>query len=252
MLKVDLNSDLGESFGRYTLGMDEQVLKVISSANVACGFHASDPAVMEKTVKLAKASGVAVGAHPGFPDLMGFGRRNMAISPDEARAYTLYQLGALYAFLKPLGMEMQHVKPHGAFYNMAAKDYDLAKAICQAVKDFDPNLVLLGLSGSQHIRAAEDVGLKAVSEVFADRAYEEDGTLVNRKKSGAVITDEDEAIRRVVRMVKEGRVAAITGRDIPIRAESICVHGDGEKALLFAQRIRAAMEAENVLVAPMK
>ena len=252
MLRVDLNSDLGESFGRYTLGMDDQILPVISSANVACGFHASDPVVMEKTVKLAKASGVAVGAHPGYPDLMGFGRRNMVISPDEARAYILYQLGALYAFLKPLGMEMQHVKPHGAFYNMAAKDYELSKAICQAVKDFDPHLILLGLSGSQHIRAAEDVGLRAVSEVFADRAYEEDGTLVNRKKPGAMITDEDEAIRRVVRMVKEGKVTAITGRDIPIRAESICVHGDGEKALLFSKRIRAAMEAEGVSIVPMK
>ncbi len=252
MLRVDLNSDLGESFGRYTLGMDDQILPVISSANVACSFHASDPVVMEKTVKLAKASGVAVGAHPGYPDLMGFGRRSMVISPDEARAYILYQLGALYAFLKPLGMEMQHVKPHGAFYNMAAKDYELSRAICQAVKDFDPHLILLGLSGSQHIRAAEDVGLRAVSEVFADRAYEEDGTLVNRKKPGAMITDEDEAIRRVVRMVKEGKVTAITGRDIPIRAESICVHGDGEKALLFSKRIRAAMEAEGVAVLPMK
>lgn len=252
MLRVDLNSDLGESFGRYTLGMDDQILPVISSANVACGFHASDPVVMEKTVKLAKASGVAVGAHPGYPDLMGFGRRNMVISPDEARAYILYQLGALYAFLRPLGMEMQHVKPHGAFYNMAAKDYELSRAICQAVKDFDPHLILLGLSGSQHIRAAEDVGLRAVSEVFADRAYEEDGTLVNRKKPGAMITDEDEAIRRVVRMVKEGKVTAITGRDIPIRAESICVHGDGEKALLFSKRIRAAMEAEGVSIVPMK
>ena len=203
MLKVDLNCDLGESFGRYTLGMDDQVLPVISSANVACGFHASDPVVMEKTVKMAKAAGVRVGAHPGYPDLMGFGRRNMVISPDEARAYVLYQLGALEAFLRPLGMEMQHVKPHGAFYNMAAKDYTLAKAICLAVKDFDPGLVLLGLSGSEHIRAAEDVGLRAVSEVFADRAYEEDGALVNRKKPGAMITDEDEAIRRVVRMVKD-------------------------------------------------
>ena len=252
MLRVDLNSDLGESFGRYTLAMDDQILPVISSANVACGFHASDPVVMEKTVKLAKASGVAVGAHPGYPDLMGFGRRSMVISPEEARAYILYQLGALYAFLRPLGMEMQHVKPHGAFYNMAAKDYELSRAICQAVKDFDPHLILLGLSGSQHIRAAEDVGLRAVSEVFADRAYEEDGTLVNRKKPGAMITDEDEAIRRVVRMVKEGKVTAITGRDIPIRAESICVHGDGEKALLFSKRIRAAMEAEGVAVLPMK
>ena len=252
MLKVDLNSDLGESFGRYTLGMDDQILPVISSANVACGFHASDPVVMENTVKLAKASGVAVGAHPGYPDLMGFGRRNMTVTPQEARAYTLYQLGALDAFLRPMGMTMQHVKPHGAFYNMAAKDYELAKAICQGVKDFDPSLILLGLSGSEMIRAAEDLGLRAVSEVFADRAYEEDGTLVNRKKPGAMITDEEEAIARVVRMVTEGKVTAITGRDIPIRAQSICVHGDGEKAVLFAKKIRAALEEHGVTICPMK
>ena len=252
MARVDLNADLGESFGRYTLGMDDQILPVISSANVACGFHASDPVVMENTVKLAKASGVAVGAHPGYPDLMGFGRRNMTVTPQEARAYTLYQLGALDAFLRPMGMTMQHVKPHGAFYNMAAKDYELAKAICQGVKDFDPSLILLGLSGSEMIRAAEDLGLRAVSEVFADRAYEEDGTLVSRKKPGAMITDEEEAIARVVRMVTEGKVTAITGRDIPIRAQSICVHGDGEKAVLFAKKIRAALEEHGVTICPMK
>ena len=251
MLKVDLNSDLGESFGRYTLGLDDQILPVVSSANVACGFHASDPVVMEKTVRMAKEMGVRVGAHPGYPDLMGFGRRNMVISPDEAYAYTLYQIGALYAFLKPLGMEMQHVKPHGAFYNTAAKDYPLAKAICQAVKDFDPQLILLGLSGSEHIRAAEDVGLRAVSEVFADRAYEENGELVNRKKPGAMITDEEEALQRVVRMVKEGKVTAITGRDIPIRAESICVHGDGLKPVLFAKKIRETLEQDGVQISPM-
>lgn len=252
MLKVDLNCDLGESFGRYTLGMDAEVLPVISSANVACGFHASDPVVMENTVRLAKAAGVAIGAHPGYPDLMGFGRRNMLITPQEARAYTLYQIGALDAFLRAAGAAMQHVKPHGAFYNMAAKDCELARAICQGVHDYDPDLILLGLSGSELIRAAQDVGLRAVSEVFADRAYEEDGTLVNRKKPGAVITDEEEAIRRVVRMVKEGKVTAITGRDIPILAESICVHGDGEKALLFAKKIRAALEADGVSVCAMK
>ena len=252
MLTVDLNSDLGESFGRYTLGLDDQILPIVSSANVACGFHASDPVVMEKTVHMAKKMGVRVGAHPGYPDLMGFGRRNMVISPDEAYAYTLYQIGALYAFLKPLGMEMQHVKPHGAFYNTAAKDYALAKAICRAVKDFDPQLVLLGLSGSEHIRAAQDVGLRSVSEVFADRAYEENGELVNRKKPGAMITDEDEALQRVVRMVKEGKVTAITGKDIPIRAESICVHGDGLKPVLFAKRIRETLEQDGVRIAPMK
>ena len=251
-MTVDLNSDLGESFGRYTLGMDDQILPVISSANVACGFHAADPLVMEKTVKLAKASGVAVGAHPGYPDLMGFGRRNMAVTAEEARAYILYQLEAMDGFLRPADLQMQHVKPHGAFYNMAAVDYQLARAICEAICDYNKDLFLLGLSGSEMIRAAEDVGLQAVSEVFADRAYEEDGTLVSRKKPGAMITDEEEAIRRVVRMVKEGCVTAITGKDIPIRAESICVHGDGEKAVLFAKKIRAALEAEGVAIQPMR
>ena len=251
MPRVDLNSDLGESFGRYTLGLDEQILPVISSANVACGFHASDPVVMESTVRLAKKCGVAVGAHPGYPDLMGFGRRNMTVTPEEARAYTLYQIGALDAFLRAQGMTMQHVKPHGAFYNMAAKDYELARAICQGVKDFSPSLTVLGLSGGELIHAAEELGLRAVSEVFADRAYEEDGTLVNRKKPGAMITDEDVAIERVIRMVTEGKVTAITGRDIPIRAESICVHGDGEKAVLFAEKIRNALEARGIDVVPM-
>ena len=252
MLRVDLNSDLGESFGRYTLGLDEQVLSAISSANVACGFHASDPVVMERTVRLAKESGVAVGAHPGYPDLMGFGRRNMTVSAEEARAYILYQLGALDAFLCPAGMTMQHVKPHGAFYNMAARDYELAKAICLGIRDFSPDLIVLGLSGGELIHAAEDLGLRAVSEVFADRAYEEDGTLVNRKKPGAMITDEDEAIARVIRMVTEGKVTAITGKDIPIRAESVCVHGDGEKAVLFARRIHDALVANGIAVSPMK
>lgn len=252
MLTVDLNTDLGESFGRYTLGMDGRILPVISSANIACGFHASDPVVMEKTVLLAKQAGAAVGAHPGYPDLMGFGRRNMAVSPAEARAYILYQLGALDAFLRPLGMKMQHVKPHGAFYNMAAVDYTLAKAVCEAVRDFDPGLVLLGLSGSKLIRAAEDTGLEACSEVFADRAYREDGTLVPRNRPGAVITDEQEAIRRVVRMVTEGKVTAVTGKDVSIRADSVCVHGDGEKAVLFAQSIRKALEENGIRVSPMK
>ena len=252
MLTVDLNADLGESFGRYTLGMDERILPVVSSANVACGFHASDPVVMEKTVLLAKQAGAAVGAHPGYPDLMGFGRRNLAVSPAEARAYILYQLGALDAFLRPLGMKMRHVKPHGAFYNMAAADYALAKAVCGAVRDFDPSLVLLGLSGSELIRAAEDAGLAARSEVFADRAYEEDGTLVPRGRPGAVVTDEAEAVRRVVRMVTEGKVTAVTGKDVPIRADSVCVHGDGEKAVLFAQSVRKALEENGVRISAMK
>ncbi len=224
MYRVDLNSDLGESFGRYTLGMDDKVIPLISSANVACGYHASDPVVMEKTVALAKAAGVRVGAHPGFPDLMGFGRRNLNVTPGEAKAYVLYQLGALY--------------------NMAAKDYGLAKAICEAVKEFDRDLIVLALSGGQLSKAAMDMGLSTAQEVFADRAYEEDGTLVDRRKEGAMITDEEEAIR----MVKEKKVRAITGKDISIEADSVCVHGDGVKALAFVEKIRGAFEAEGIEV----
>lgn len=250
MISIDLNADLGESFGRYTLGMDEEIMEVISSANIACGFHAGDPMVMERTVRLAAEAGIAIGAHPGFPDLMGFGRRNMAVSPEEARAYILYQLGALDAFLRPMGIRMRHVKPHGALYNMAAADEQLARAICGAVKDFDPELRLVGLSGSLLIRAAEKTGLRAISEVFADRAYEADGSLVSRRKPGAIISDEREALRRVIRMVKEGKVKAINGEEIAIRAESVCVHGDGEKALLFAKSIREALTANDIQVSP--
>lgn len=246
MYRVDLNSDLGESFGRYTLGMDDKVIPLITSANVACGFHASDPVVMEKTIAMAAEAGIRVGAHPGYPDLMGFGRRNMKISPAEAKAYTLYQIGALDAFCKAKGLKLQHVKPHGAFYNMAAKDYELSKGICEAIAAYDKNLIVLALSGGELARAAADMGLRTALEVFADRAYEEDGTLVDRRKEGAMVTDEDVAIARVVRMVKEQKVTAITGRDIPIRADSICVHGDGVKALAFVEKIRKTFEAEGI------
>lgn len=246
MYRVDLNSDLGESFGRYSLGMDDKVIPLITSANVACGYHASDPVVMEKTVGMAKNAGVRVGAHPGFPDLMGFGRRNMSVTPGEARAYVLYQLGALYGFCKAKGVALQHVKPHGALYNMAAKDYELSLAICQAIKEFDSSLMVLALSGGQLVRAAEDVGLCVALEVFADRAYEEDGSLVDRRKEGAMVTDEEEAISRVIRMVKEKKVTAITGKDIPIQADSVCVHGDGARALAFVERIREALGREGI------
>ncbi len=252
MYRVDLNSDLGESFGRYTLGMDERVIPLITSANVACGYHASDPVVMTKTVAMAKEAKVRVGAHPGFPDLMGFGRRNMAVTPKEAKAYVLYQLGALSGFCRSVGIRMQHVKPHGALYNMAAKDYEISKGICEAVAEFDRNLIVLALSGGQLARAAQDMGLRTALEVFADRAYEEDGTLVGRGKPGAMITDEEEAISRVIRMVKEQTVTAITGKDIPIRADSVCVHGDGEKALAFVERIRQTLEGEGIALCPLE
>ena len=246
MYRVDLNSDLGESFGRYTLGMDDKIIPLITSANVACGYHASDPVVMEKTVSMAREAGIRVGAHPGFPDLMGFGRRNMAVSPAEAKAYVMYQLGALEGFCRAKSVKLQHVKPHGALYNMAAKDYELSRAICEAIYEFDKNLIVLALSGGELARAAKDMGLRTALEVFADRSYEEDGTLVNRRKDGAMITDEDEAIARVVRMVKEKKVTAITGKDIPIQADSVCVHGDGAKALAFVERIRKALTEEGV------
>lgn len=252
MFRVDLNSDLGESFGRYTLGMDDRVIPLISSANVACGYHASDPVVMEKTIAMAKEAGIRVGAHPGYPDLMGFGRRNMNVSPAEAKAYILYQLGALDAFCRANGMKLQHVKPHGAFYNMAAKDYTLAKSICEGIAAFDRNLIVLALSGGELARAAADMGLRTAQEVFADRAYEEDGTLVDRRKEGAMVTDEDVAIARVIRMVKEGKVTAITGRDIDIRADSVCVHGDGVKALAFVEKIRARLTEEGVTICPLE
>ena len=246
--KVDLNCDLGESFGNYKIGGDDKIIPFISSANVACGFHAGDPVVMKKTIETAKKNNIGIGAHPGFLDLMGFGRREMKISLDEAKAYVLYQLGALEAFCKSEGVKLQHVKPHGALYNMAAKGYNLSKAICEAIADFDSSLIILGLSGSETLRAAKDLGLKYASEVFADRAYEEDGSLVARSKEGAMIHDENEAIERVIKMIKEQKVTSITGKEIPIKADSICVHGDGEKALLFVRRIREKLESEGIIV----
>ncbi len=251
MTKVDLNCDLGESFGAYTIGMDEKVIPLISSCNIACGFHASDPEVMQKTVRLAKEAGIGIGAHPGYPDLMGFGRRNLNVSPAEAGAYITYQLGALYAFARSVGVRIQHVKPHGAFYNMAGKDHALALAIAKAVQAFDPELILLGLAGSESVKAAQEIGLPAAREVFADRAYMPDGSLMPRTMEGAVIHDEAEAIRRVVRMVKEHRVTACDGTDIEIVPDSICVHGDNEKALTFVTQIRAALGAEGVEIAPL-
>ncbi len=251
MAKIDLNCDMGESFGNYTCGLDESVVPHISSANVACGFHASDPLVMEKTVALCKRAGVHVGAHPGFPDLVGFGRRQMQVSPDELRTMIIYQVGALKAFCEAAGLKLQHVKPHGAMYNMAGKDEVMARAICEGVRAVDPSLILLGLSGSKLIEAAKAIGLRAAREVFADRAYEEDGSLVARTKPGAMITDEDEAIARVVSMVTQHKVKAVTGREIPVEADSICLHGDSPKAVLFAEKISAALKAAGVTIAPM-
>lgn len=251
MAAIDLNCDLGESFGAYKIGMDEEVIPYITSANVACGYHAGDPLVMKKTVAMCKARGVGIGAHPGYPDLLGFGRRNMTVKPEEAKAYVMYQVGALKAFCDAEGVSMRHVKPHGALYNMAGKDYVLARAIAEGVQAVDGNLRLMALSGSQMIRAAEDIGLPYASEVFADRAYQSDGSLVPRTQPGAMIEEEDEAIRRVIRMALEGKVTSIDGEEIAIRADSVCVHGDGLKALAFVKKIHAALEAEGIEVKAM-
>lgn len=249
-MRVDLNCDLGESFGRYTLGLDAEVIRLISSANVACGYHASDPVVMAKTVKMAAAAGVAIGAHPGYPDLQGFGRRNMVIPPAEVGDMVLYQVGALAAFAAAEGVRLAHVKPHGAMYNMAVKDAALAEAICRAVQKFDEKLAILAPGGSELAKAAARLGQPFICEVFADRAYMPDGTLVPRSQPGAVIEDEDEAIARVIGMVTTGEVTAITGEKIRVQAQSVCVHGDGAKALQFVEKISAALAAAGVEIKP--
>ena len=240
---------MGESFGAYSLGADAEVMSTITSANIACGFHAGDPAVMRATVRLARAHGVAVGAHPGLPDLVGFGRREMQVSPDEVEGMVLYQLGALAAMARAEGVQLQHVKPHGALYNMAARNVTLSDAIARAVRAFDPSLILFGLAGSPMLAAGEAAGLRVASEVFADRAYEPDGSLASRRREGSVIHDADAVAARAVRMVRDGSVVATTGASIALRADTICVHGDTPGAADLARRIRQALESAGVAVA---
>lgn len=248
MKTIDLNCDLGESFGAYKIGNDEQILSFISSANIACGFHAGDPYVMNQTVGLAKKFNVAVGAHPGFQDLVGFGRRVMSISPHDVYNLILYQIGALAAFCQAHDVQLTHVKPHGALYNMAAVDTSLAEAIAKAVLAFDSSLALYGLAGSKLIEAGEKYGLKTVSEVFADRTYQTDGTLTPRTEPNAVIHDSYKAIKQVLQMVKEQTVQTVCGETIPIKADSICVHGDNSHALQFVQELRHALNLEGITI----
>ncbi|GHV86014.1 UPF0271 protein [Spirochaetia bacterium] len=248
MYNVDLNCDLGESFGPWKMGRDTEVIPLVSSVNIACGFHAGDPCVMQQTVALAKKNAAAVGAHPGFPDLSGFGRRSMGLSPAEVKAAIQYQIGALDAFCRAAAVPLVHVKPHGALYNMAAKDPVLAKAAAEAVSEINPRLLLLCLAGSAMVKAAKEAGLTAVEEVFADRAYEDDGTLADRRKPGAMITCEDEAVSRVVEMIKTGRTHSINGKEIAVKADSVCVHGDGEAALLFVRKLNETFSREGIRV----
>lgn len=252
MRAIDLNSDLGESFGAYTLGLDEALMGFVTSANVACGWHAGDPLVMEKTVRCAERAGVAVGAHPGYPDLMGFGRREMKVTAEEAYTYVLYQLGAIDAFVRANGSKLQHIKPHGALYNQACKDQKLASAICRAAQVFDPALIVLAPYSSAFRTAAEAIGQPFAAEFFADRAYLPDGSLVPRSQPGAVIHDPEEACRRVLQMTRQGTVMCNDGSELSMRCVSVCVHGDNEAALATVRSIRAALEREHIQLRPMK
>jgi UPF0271 protein len=246
---IDINSDLGESFGAWRMGNDDALLAVVSSANIACGFHAGDPDIMRSTVALAVQHGVAIGAHVSLPDLQGFGRRELAVTPNEAYAMTLYQIGALHGFVKAAGTSLRHVKPHGALYNMAAKDIRLADAIASATRDFDPNLRLFGLAGSALIDAGLAAGLPVAAEAFADRRYRDDGSLQPRREPDAVITEGDEAIAQAMAMVREGQVRAVDGTIVALQADTLCVHGDGAHAVAFARQLRAALEAADIVIA---
>ena len=245
--EVDLNADMGESFGRYRLG-DDALLDVVTSASIACGFHAGDPMVMRDTVAGAVKRGVAIGAHPGYPDLVGFGRRELAATPEEIEAFVVYQVGALHGVCAAAGTRLRYVKAHGALYNRAARDVAAADAIARAVRSVDPSLALLGLAGSAMIGAAERAGIRGVSEAFVDRAYRGDGTLVPRSESGAVLTDAETVAERALRMVQSQSVPAADGSVVSIRVESLCTHGDGPRAVEIVSAVRRRLEEAGVIV----
>ena len=247
--KVDFNSDIGESFGQYKLGLDEDIVKYVSSANIACGFHAGDPMWMSKTVQLAEKHDVGIGAHPSYPDLRGFGRRNMNIEPEEVKNDVIYQIGALTGFTA--NKKLQHVKPHGAMYNNAVKNEKLAEAICSAIIEVDSDLILLALSGSRWISIAKEMGLKVAQEVFADRAINSDGTLVSRSIDGSVIHDPDVIAERTLKMVKQGYITSVTGEDVAVDADSICLHGDNPEAVQIAKEVKAALETAGINIVPL-
>lgn len=249
--KIDLNCDVGESYGAYRIGADEALMEWITSANVACGYHAGDPLVMDRTVRLAIQYGVGIGAHPGFPDLLGFGRRQMQLGPDEIENYILYQVGALAAFARASGAELAHVKPHGALYNMAARDVETARAIVRGVARAGSDLILVGLAGSVMVEAAREAGVRTAREGFADRAYNPDGTLRSRKLPGAVIKEPELAAERAVRIARDGVVAAYTGDEIPLQVDTICVHGDTPTAVEIVKAIRQRLKGAGVQVSPM-
>lgn len=248
MLSVDLNCDMGESFGAWKMGRDAELMDYVSSVNIACGFHAGDASVMRRTVEMAIEKNVAIGGHPSFPDLQGFGRRSMSLSPQEVFDIVLYQVSAIKGICEASGGKLHHVKPHGALYNQAAKDKNLAEAIAKAVKASDENLILYGLSGSFLISEAEKLNLKTASEVFADRTYQADGNLMPRSESNALIQDTQKAISQVLQMIKEHTVTATNGEKVPLKAETICIHGDSENAVEFAKEISGRLKENGILI----
>ncbi|MCU0806098.1 MAG: LamB/YcsF family protein [Burkholderiales bacterium] len=249
MRTIDLNCDMGESFGAWQMGDDAAIMPLITSANVAAGFHAGDPATIRETVSRAVDHGVAVGAHPSLPDLAGFGRRVMKVSAKEVYDLVLYQAGAVEAFARAAGTKLHHVKPHGALYNMAAKDEALADAIARATKDLGGGVLLYALSGSAMMSAAARHGVRSVGEVFADRSYQPDGTLTPRGEPGAMITDESASVAQVLMMVEEGRVRSLAGPEVPVAAGTLCLHGDHPGAVVFAKALRAVFAERGIGVA---
>jgi len=247
---IDLNADLGESFGRYRLDGDDELLRLVSSANIACGFHAGDPPVMAETVARAVTRGVAIGAHPGYPDLQGFGRRDLAMTPAEIEATVIYQIGALQAFCVAAGGRLRYVKAHGALYNRAARDAEVARAIARAARRVDPSLLFLGLDGTTMLDAAREEGLEVAREAFVDRAYLPDGHLVPRDRPGACLEDVPTIVERAVRMITERYVTAIDGTRRIVRPDSLCVHGDGPAAVAIVRALKDRLHTAGIAVAP--
>ncbi len=247
---MDINCDMGESFGAYTIGDDMAMLQVITTANVACGFHGGDPEVMAATMSAAKKNGVAIGAHPGFPDLWGFGRRRLPYSTDEITRFVAYQIGAAAGVASLVGHKLTSVKAHGALSNMATEDIEIARAIARATKSVDPNLALLVMGGTHLVRAADEAGLRAIYEIFADRAYDDEGQLVSRKIPGSVIHDPQIAAQRVVEMIGEGAVISTSGKRVPVTIDSVCVHGDTPGAAAIGRAVRTGLERAGHKVEP--
>ncbi|TFB15075.1 LamB/YcsF family protein [Filobacillus milosensis] len=247
-MKIDLNADLGESFGAYQIGSDEELLKVVSSANIACGFHAGDFQTIPHTIQTAKEMGVAIGAHPGFPDIQGFGRRRMDFSHKEIYNLVMYQLGAFKAFAQSNKTDIQHVKPHGALYNLANKDQEVAEAIAKAVYDFDPTLILFGLCNSFLVEAGQEIGLNTVQEAFADRTYTDEGLLMPRTEPNAMKHETDDIIKQVLMIVNDNIVISNTGKTVEMEADTICLHGDTPSALEHAKEIKAALDQQGIQI----